>query len=324
MNYRTLGKTGLKVSEIGYGAWGIGKGAWVGASDDESFKALHRSIDLGLNFIDTALAYGDGHSERLVGQLLKSRSETIHVATKIPPKNWQWPARSGVPVMETFPAEHVIACTEESLANLGSESIDVQQFHVWSDEWIDKGDWLEAVQGLKKQGKVRFFGVSINDCQPENAIKLVETGVVDTVQVIYNVFDQAPEDKLFPVCQEFKVGVIARVPLDEGSLGGKMTLETRFPKSDWRSGYFGPENLANTIKRVEKLKKILPAGMTLPEMSLRFILSHPAVSTTIVGMRSPEHVRQNVAASDAGPLESALLAELKKHRWDRKPTRWSD
>ena len=175
MNYKILGKTGLKVSEIGYGAWGIGKSSWIGASDDESIKALHRSIDLGLNFIDTALVYGEGHSERLVGRLIKERSERIYVATKIPPKNEIWPAQSGVTAAKAFPAEHVIACTEESLKNLGLEAIDVQQFHVWSDEWVNQGDWQEAVQKLKEEGKLKYFGVSINDYQPENAIKLIET-----------------------------------------------------------------------------------------------------------------------------------------------------
>jgi aryl-alcohol dehydrogenase-like predicted oxidoreductase len=204
------------------------------------------------------------------------------------------------------------------------QSIDLLQFHVWDDSWTDNPEFRSTVEKLKDGGWIRHFGLSLNRWEPDNGIKALHTGLVDVVQVIYNIFDQAPEDKLFPLCQELNVGVIARVPLDEGSLGGKMTLETRFPKNDWRSGYFGPENLANTIERVDKLKKILPAGMTLPEMSLRFILSHPAVSTTIVGMRSPEHVRQNVAASDAGSLDSALLAELKKHRWDRTPQRWSD
>lgn len=176
MNYRTFGKTGLKVSEIGYGAWGIGQSSWVGAKDDESIQALHRAVDLGLNFIDTALGYGNGHSEKLVGQVVRERSETIYVATKIPPKNRQWPAPSGIPVEETFPSEHVIACTDESLRNLGLETIDVQQFHVWSDEWVNQGDWVEAIRKLKQDGKIRYFGISINDHQPENAIKLIETG----------------------------------------------------------------------------------------------------------------------------------------------------
>jgi len=238
MNFRTLGKTGLEISEVGYGAWGIGKSNWIGASDDESVKALNKAVDLGLNFIDTALGYGDGHSERLVGRLAKERSETIYVATKIPPKNGQWPAQSGVSVAETFPAEHVIACTEESLKNLGLETIDVQQFHVWSDEWVNQGDWLEAVQKLKEQGKLKHFGVSINDFQPENAIKLIETGVVDTVQVIYNIFEQSPEDQLFPACERHQVGVIVRVALDEGGLTGKITPDTTFEESDFRSKYF--------------------------------------------------------------------------------------
>jgi aryl-alcohol dehydrogenase-like predicted oxidoreductase len=272
MNYRILGKTGLKVSEIGYGAWGIGKGAWAGASDDESVKALHRSIDLGLNFIDTALAYGDGHSERLAGQLLKARSETIHVATKIPPKNWQWPARPGVPVTETFPAEHVIACTEESLANLGSESIDVQQFHVWSDEWINQGNWLEAVQKLKEQGKVRFFGVSINDFQPENAIKLVETGVVDTVQVIYNIFEQNPEDGLLPACERHRVGVIVRVALDEGGLTGKITPNTTFEEGDFRNDYFRADRKQKSISAFKTLL-LTSASLLIRWLNWRCVMS---------------------------------------------------
>ena len=223
-----------------------------------------------------------------------------------------------------FPLDHVIKYADLIRKKLRVDSIDLLQFHVWDDSWADEPEFHSTVEKLKDGGWIRHFGLSLNRWEPENGIKALHTGLVDVVQVIYNIFDQAPEDKLFPLCQELNVGVIARVPLDEGSLGGKMTLETRFPKNDWRSGYFGPENLAKTIRRVDKLKKILPAGMTLPEMSLRFILSHPAVSTTIVGMRSPEHVRQNVAASDAGPLDAALLTELKEHRWDRKPQRWSD
>ncbi|MBV8227297.1 MAG: aldo/keto reductase, partial [Verrucomicrobia bacterium] len=238
MNYRTLGRTGLQVSEIGYGAWGIGKGAWIGASDDESVKALNKAFDFGLNFVDTALVYGDGHSEKLVGKAIRQRSETIYVASKIPPKNYQWPAKRGVPVREAFPADHIIASTEESLKYLGLDTIDVQQFHVWSDEWVGQGDWLDGIQKLKKQGKIRFFGVSINDCQPENAIRLIETGVLDTVQVIHNIFEQAPEDRLFPACEQRQVGVIVRVPFDEGSLTGKITPDTRFDPADFRNRYF--------------------------------------------------------------------------------------
>ena len=274
MNYRNLGKTGLSISEIGYGAWGIGKTSWVGASDDESIKALNRSIDLGLNFIDTALAYGTGHSESLVGRVKKERSETIYVATKIPPKNGQWPAQAGVSAAKTFPASHVIASTEESLKNLGVETIDVQQFHVWSDEWVNQGDWLKAVQKLKEQGKIKHFGVSINDFQPENAIKLIETGVVDTVQVIYNIFEQSPEDQLFSACERHQVGVIVRVALDEGGLTGKITPDTTFEASDFRNRYFRGDRKQQVYERVQKIASDLTITLDqVAETALRSLRS---------------------------------------------------
>jgi aryl-alcohol dehydrogenase-like predicted oxidoreductase len=318
MNYRTLGKTGLKVSEIGYGAWGIGKTSWIGANDDESIAALHKAIDLGLNFIDTALGYGEGHSERLVGQVVRERSETIYVATKIPPKNRRWPAQSGVPVEETFPADHVIACTEQSLKNLGLETIDVQQFHVWSDEWVNRGDWLESVQKLKEQGKIRFFGVSINDHQPENAIKLIETGVVDTVQVIYNIFDQSPEDQLLPACEQHNVGVIVRVPLDEGGLTGRITPETRFDEGDFRNNYFRGERKKEVFERVQKIASDLHVSVDqMAEIALRYVLSYPAVSTVIPGMRSVRNVERNCQVGDGRGLPKEQVEKLKAHRWIR-------
>jgi aryl-alcohol dehydrogenase-like predicted oxidoreductase len=318
MNYRTLGKTGLKVSEIGYGAWGIGKSLWIGASDEESAKALHRSIDLGLNFIDTALGYGDGHSERLVGSVVKERPETIYVASKIPPKNQIWPAPSGVAASETFPAEHVIACTEQSLANLGLERIDVQQFHVWSDEWVNQGDWLEAVQKLKRQGKIHSFGVSINDHQPENAIRLIETGAVDVVQVIYNIFDQSPEDKLFPACEQHQVGVIARVALDEGGLTGKITADTKFDPSDFRNNYFRGDRKEQVYKRVQNIASDLDVPIDqIAETALRYVLSHPAVSTVIPGMRSVRNVERNCQIGDGRGLPPDQVKKLKGHRWAR-------
>jgi aryl-alcohol dehydrogenase-like predicted oxidoreductase len=317
MNYRTLGRTGLNVSEIGFGAWGIGKGAWVGASDDESIRALHKAFDLGLNFVDTAIAYGDGHSENLVGKAIKERSERTYVATKIPPKNHQWPAQSGVPAQEAFPAQHVIESTEESLKNLGLETIDVQQFHVWSDEWINQGDWLEGIQQLKKQGKVRFFGVSINDHQPENAIKLVETGVLDTVQVIHNIFEQAPEDQLFPTCERHQVGVIVRVPFDEGSLTGKTTPDTRFEPDDFRNNYFRGDRKKQVYERVQKIVSDLGIHLEqMPEIALRYVLSHKAVSTVIPGMRSVRNVERNCQTGDGRGLPSEQVAKLKAHRWE--------
>jgi aryl-alcohol dehydrogenase-like predicted oxidoreductase len=222
MRYRALGKTGLEVSELGFGAWGIGGTMWIGADDDESLRALRLAIEHGVNFLDTAYGYGDGHSEQLVGAAVRDSAETVYVASKIPPKNMQWPARPGVRAEEAFPADWIVACTERSLQNLGLETIDVQQFHVWSDEWVGQGNWLDGIDRLKRDGKIRFFGVSINDHQPDNAIRLVESGLVDTVQVIYNVFDQSPEDALFPAVETARVGVIVRVPLDEGALTGSV------------------------------------------------------------------------------------------------------
>ena len=318
MNYRELGKTGLKVSEIGYGAWGIGKSGWIGASDDESLKALHKSIDLGLNFIDTALAYGDGHSERLVGRVVRERSESVHVATKIPPKNGVWPAPSGLPVAKAFPAEHVVASTEASLENLGLETIDVQQFHVWSDEWVDQGDWLEAIQKLKEQGKLKYFGVSINDCQPENAIKLIETAAVDTVQVIHNIFEQSPEDRLYPACERHRVGVIVRVALDEGGLTGKITPDTTFEEGDFRSTYFRGDRKRQVYERALRIASDLNIGLDeLAETALRYVLSHTAVSTVIPGMRSVRNVERNCQAGDGRGLSLEKAGKLKAHRWDR-------
>ena len=318
MNYRMLGKTGLKVSEIGYGAWGIGKSSWIGASDDESLKALHRAVDLGLNFIDTALAYGDGHSEKLVGRITRERTERIYVATKIPPKNRIWPAKAGVPVARTFPAEHVIACTERSLKNLGLEMIDVQQFHVWSDEWVNEGDWLDGIQRLKEQGKLKHFGVSINDYQPENAIKLIETGVVDTVQVIYNVFEQSPEDKLFPACERHNIGVIVRVALDEGGLTGKITPDTSFEDSDFRSNYFRGDRKQHVYERVKKIASDLSITLDqMAETALRFVLSHRAVSAVIPGMRTVRNVERNCLIGDGRGLPAEKVEKLMAHRWVR-------
>ncbi len=323
MKYRKLGRTGFQVSDIAYGLWGMS--GWSGSDDQQSLTSLQLSIDSGCNFFDTAWAYGEGKSDGLLGQTMASNpNKRLYAASKIPPKNDKWPALPSYKYKDVFPADHVLHYADAIRKKLRTDSIDLLQFHVWDDSWTDEPEFRSTVEKLKDGGWIKYFGLSLNRWEPENGIKALHTGLVDAVQVIYNIFDQAPEDELLPLCQELNVGVIARVPLDEGSLGGKMSLETRFPKDDWRALYFGPENLTNTIQRVEKLKKALPEGMTLPEMSLRFILSHPAVSTTIVGMRKPEHVRDNIAASDAGPLNARLLNELKHHRWDRTPQPWSD
>jgi aryl-alcohol dehydrogenase-like predicted oxidoreductase len=318
MNQRPLGRTGFQVSEIGYGAWGIGKSMWLGAEDDESLAALNRAVDLGVNFIDTALAYGDGHSEQLVGQLAREREERIVVATKIPPKNKRWPAPSGIDPDEAFPADYVRECTETSLRNLGLETIDVQQFHVWSDDWVGRGSWLDGIEALKSEGKIRAFGVSINDHQPANAIKLIESGAVDTVQVIYNVFDQAPEDELLPACQQHDIGVIARVPFDEGALTGRIGPDTEFPDGDFRNHYFSGDRKQQVADHVQAILDDLGVERDqLAEVALRYILSHPAVSTVIPGMRTIRNVERNAATGDGRGLPAEQVEALKPHRWIR-------
>jgi aryl-alcohol dehydrogenase-like predicted oxidoreductase len=323
MNHRTLGRTNFEITEIAHGLWGMGD--WTGSDDTQSLAALQLSADLGCNFFDTAWAYGNGHSDALLGQILsRNPGKRLYAASKIPPLNDKWPASSKDKYRDVFPADHVFKHARLIRERLGTDSIDLLQFHVWDDSWTDEPDFRKTVEKLKSDGWILSFGLSLNRWEPENGIRALRTGLVDAVQVIYNIFDQFPEDELFPVCRELNIGVIARVPLDEGSLAGGLTAETRFPKNDWRSLYFGPENLTNTVARVDKLKKVLPKGMTLAQMALRFILSNPVVSTTIVGMRRPNHVHENLAVSDAGPLDAALLRTLRQHRWDRRPQSWSD
>ncbi|MDZ7638207.1 MAG: aldo/keto reductase [Bryobacterales bacterium] len=320
MQYRSLGRTGLEVSEIGYGAWGIGGIQWKGGEDDESIAALKRAIELGLNFIDTALAYGEGHSERLVGKVIRESDGDILVATKIPPKNQVWPARSGHSLEDVFPYDYAVACTEQSLKNLGIEQIDLQQFHVWNPEWVARDEWRRAIEDLKASGKVSYFGISINDHQPDSALSIIETGLIDTVQVIYNIFDQSPHINLFPVCLKHNVGVIARVPLDEGALSGNIHEDTVFDPNEFRAAYFRGDHKKQVVQHVDPLIASLhAAGVTQPlaEVALRFCLSHPAVSTVIPGMRKIRHVESNCALSDQGPLHEPIVELLLGHAWEK-------
>jgi aryl-alcohol dehydrogenase-like predicted oxidoreductase len=322
VKYRKLGRTGFEVSEIGHGLWGMG--GWTGSDDQQSLSSLQFSVDLGCTFFDTAWAYGDGRSDGLAGKVAAGNPDKrIYIASKVPPKNGRWPASRHDPYTDVFPREHVLKYADRIRQAIGTDRIDLLQFHVWDDSWINEREFGQTIEELKNQEIILAFGLSLNRWEPQNGIAAIRTGLVDCVQVIYNIFDQAPEDELFPVCRELNIGVIARVPLDEGSLGGKLTLDTRFPEGDWRASYFGKENLTKTVARVEKLKKILPPGMSLPEMAFRFILSKDDVSTTIPGMRKAEHVKQNLAYSDLGPLPGDLLAELRKHRWNRKPKVWA-
>ena len=322
MEYRRFGRTNWKVSEIGYGMWGMA--GWTESDDIQSGKSLDLAVERGVNFFDTAWGYGEGHSEQLLGQLVKRHAATkLYLASKIPPKNLQWPSKPEYRLEDCFPADHIIEYAEKTLTNLGTDSIDLLQFHVWDDGWATNQEWQRAVEDLKTQGKVQSFGISVNRWEPENCIKTLDTQLIDSIQVIYNIFDQAPEDKLFNVCREQDIALIARVPFDEGTLTGNITKDTIFPEGDWRGSYFVPENLHASAEKADLLRPVVPEGMTMAEMALRFILMNKDVCTAIPGMRKERNVLMNTATSDGKGLPKELHEELRGHRWDRVPTSWS-
>lgn len=316
MKYRKLGRTNLSVSEIGFGSWGIGGGMWHGSDDKESLRALHKALESGINFIDTALVYGEGHSERLVGKFLTEITELPLIATKIPPMNRVWPASRDSIIKDVFPYDYIKECTHQSLRNLGIETIDIQQLHVWQDDWTDAEEWIRAIEDLRSDGKIRFFGVSINNHEPENVLRLIGSGQVDTVQVIYNIFDQTPEKRLFPSCMRENVGVIVRVPFDEGGLTGKIGPETVFDRTDFRNRYFRGDRKKEVKSHIDSLQLLLgEEASTLPELALRFCLHHEAVSTVIPGMRVERHVEENCAVSDGRILSKEMSDSLREHQW---------
>jgi aryl-alcohol dehydrogenase-like predicted oxidoreductase len=322
MQYRTFGRTGWQVSDIGYGMWGLA--GWTGSDDEESLKSLHRAVELGCNFFDTAWAYGRGRSEQLLGQVVRAYPDkNLYVASKIPPKNFKWPAEPEYLLDDCYPPDHIRQYVESSLQNLGLSQMDLIQFHTWDDSWADEQRWQRTLDDLKREGLILAAGISIDRWEPANAIKALRTGMIDAVQVIYNIFDQNPEDELFPMCRELNIGVIARVPFDEGTLTGTLTLDSKWPEGDWRNTYFVPENLKASVEHAEALRPLVPSGMTMPEMALRFILANPDVSTIIPGMRKLRNTEMNIATSDAGALAPDLIQKLRVHRWDRQPTRWS-
>ena len=318
MQYRKLGRTNLEVGDIGYGAWGIGGKQWLGGTDDESVLALRRAIELGVNLIDTALAYGDGHSEQLVGEAVRAAGRRIYVATKAPPKNGIWPAKRGTPLADVFPYDYLIASAEKSLRNLRLETIDLLPLHVWTDDWVECDEWRRAFEDLKRSGKVQYVGVSATEHDPDSALAIMRTGLIDAVQALYNVFDRGPEARMLPLAQEMNIGILARVPLDEGALSGTITEISSFPAGDFREYYFrGADRKKQVVEHVDALRRDLGEGVSLPDTALRFCLSHPAVSSVIPGMRSRRHVESNVAQSDLGALPAATLATLQRHAWDR-------
>jgi aryl-alcohol dehydrogenase-like predicted oxidoreductase len=317
---RRLGRTGWRVSEIGYGAWQIGGTMWGEVTEEAARAAVDAALESGVDFFDTALAYGYGRSEKLLGRVLAASGERdrLRVATKVPPMNWQWPARHGMALREVFPAHWIRECAERSLGNLGGEAIDLLQLHVWTDTWLADDEWYDALAALRERGMIRALGVSVNDHEPASALGVVASGRIDTVQVIYNVFDQSPEEELFGAAQAADVGVIARVPLDEGSLGGQLRDDTVFAESDMRRSYFKGDRLRDTVRRVERLRPLLEAGgQSLAQGALRFCLSHAAVSTVIVGSTQAAHVRDNARASELGPLDAGIRIKLKSHVWPR-------
>src|SRR5215467_14179318 len=316
LRYRKFGRTNWQVSEIGYGMWGMGE--WTGSEDSESLTSLQRAIDLGCNFFDTAWAYGEGHSEELLGAALRANSgKKLYIATKVPPKNRRWPSKREFSLDVSYPPEYVFEYVDKSLKNIGVDSLDLIQYHTWEDKWLDDDRTVRTFEKLRESGKVKAVGISMNRWEPWNGIRAVQSGRIDAVQVIYNIFDQNPEDELFPACRAHNVGVIARVPFDEGSLTGTLTLESRWPANDWRSTYFVPENLRTSVEHADALKPLVPAGSTMAEMALRFILNNPDVATIIPGMRKIRNVEANLGTSDKGPLPGALHSELQKHRWIR-------
>jgi aryl-alcohol dehydrogenase-like predicted oxidoreductase len=330
MNYRRFGRTGWKVSEIGYGMWGLA--GWTGSDDSETLASLHRAIELGCNFFDTAWAYGAGKSEQILGRVLaetKNRTSSggpdkhLYFATKIPPKNQKWPSRRDFSLDDCYPPEYVEEFIDKSLKNLGVDTIDLMQLHTWEDRWLNDERLPRMIEKMKKSGKVRAFGPSMNRWEPTNGLRAVLEGYADAVQVIYNIFDQNPEDALLPICRMKGVGFIARVPFDEGSLTGTLTMDSRWPAGDWRNGYFGEENLRASVEHAEALRPLLSGGMTMAELALRFILTNKDVSTIIPGMRKIKNVEANTATSAAEPLSAELLKKLRSHRWDRNPTSWS-
>jgi len=324
MKYRNFGRLAWSVSEIGYGMWGMG-GQWKGGTDEEAISSLHFAVDNGINFFDTAWAYGSGHSENLFRDAILGlqKEGKIYVATKVPPKNMRWPGTSADDIKDVYPKEHILEYCQKSLENLGVDCIDLLQLHVWDDSWTESDLWQDAVYDLKRQRLIKGFGLSLNKWEPSNGLKAITTGLIDSIQVVYNIFEQAPEDKLFPECQARNIAVIARVPFDEGSLTGSYNRDTTFDKDDWRSKFYTPRMLDESISRVDKIREILPSDMTLAELSLKFILDNKAISTVIPGMRKVEHVKNNLLASDGVCLDKELYMKLKKFRWDRDPSEYT-
>ena len=319
MKYRDLGRTGLVVSEIGFGGWAIG-GSWGPQSEADSVKALHRALDLGVTLIDTAAGYGNGQSERIIGKVMKERGAwgKVAVATKIPPSPGLWPPAPYDRADERYGEQYLRESLEERLANLGTDCVDILQLHTWSRAWNRDPYPLEVLQDLRDEGKLRFIGISTPEHDQNSFVQLIREGLLDVVQLIFNLFEQEPAAELLPAAAEAGVGVIARMPFDEGALTGKYTEGTTFAESDFRSRYFMGDRLKRVVREVGKVREDLEGtGVSLPEAALKFVLAHPAVSATIPGMRNPEQAQANCGVSDRPDLPEPLLLKLRRHNWRR-------
>ncbi|MFO7632008.1 MAG: aldo/keto reductase [Caldilinea sp.] len=317
MQYRNLGRTGMEVSAIGFGAWAIG-GSWGPQDEQDSLAALHRAIDLGVNFIDTAAGYGNGKSERLIGQVLKQRSETVYVATKTPPLPGNWPPSPYDVAEERYPERYLRENVEERLRTLQTDCIDLLQLHTWTRAWNRNPKPFEVLRKLQAEGKIRSVGVSTPEHDQNSVIDLMRDGYVDAVQVIYNIFDQEPAAELLPAAQETQTGILVRVVFDEGVLAGKYTANTHFAEGDFRNNYFAGDRLARAVARVDKIKAdIAEYGVSMPQVALQFALAHLAVSTVIPGIRNIYQAEANSAVADAAPLPDALMEKLRGHAWLR-------
>ncbi len=322
MQYRILGKTGLKVSSIGCGTWGFANDtdAWVGATKKESEAALFLALDQGVNFIDTARVYGEGLAEEWLGEMLQKTSQKqVLVATKMTPLNQQWSGMVGTPISEAFPKQHIIDQVDASLRALRRDYLDVVYFHVWEDEWSDVPSWKEAVTELTQAGKVRFWGISTNDFQPTNCLKACQTGLISVIMTIFNIFAQEPISELLPAVKKMNLGLVSRVPLDEGGLSGSYTHDTEFPEGDFRQTYFSKDRLVQLNKHLDALRPLIKKSnaKNVAEFALRYVLSFPEVTVAVPGMRRQKYVIANTKVSDLPPLPQGVLEEMPKHAWFR-------
>ncbi|ALI56543.1 aldo/keto reductase [Celeribacter marinus] len=320
MKYRPFGRTGWNVSEIGFGGWQIG-GAWGKVDDRASVRTLLHAFEKGINFVDTAQLYGEGHSEAVIGEALKQWSgDKIYVATKAQPTVWPSPDDANPLFRGRFPEWHLRENVENSLRRLGVEQLDLFQLHCWGPTGHKELDWLETLNDLRAEGKIDQIGVSLRDNKPNEGVDLARLGLVASQQVIFNMFEQSPREVLFPAAKASDTAIIARVPLDSGSLVGHWTPNSY---GGWEVGsqqhqMFRGDRFAQTLERLDKLKaEIGDAFPTLAEAAMRYVLSHDSVSVLIPGMKTPQEVDMNVAYSDGGHMSDAFIARLVKHAWQR-------